>query len=345
MNIEKFCSENNLGNVTGITKLTGGFMHKMFKVETDKGVYTIKVLNQEIMKKNGAYNNFVLSETISNLAKENGIPVSSALKIDNDFITKYGESYFMVFDFVNGKTLNDEEISTEYCKQIGGILAKIHSLDYSKFGFDTKIKEDHFYVDWEKFTKIEKFNSMNYKNLYLTNYSKYYLILKDVVDKFNKSNTTLSICHRDMNPRNVMWSDGHPVVIDWESASLSNPYRELLEDALCWSGFLSNKFSEEKFVAVINEYSKSKDISNIDWYAVALGNLIGRFGWLDYNLKRSLGLKSNDDEEMKLAEKEVSKTIDEINRYFGLIEPMCNIFGSLTNKKTKNYDEVNIHKR
>ena len=43
--IENFCKENNLGNVITIAKLTGGLMHKMFKVETDKGIYCVKVLN------------------------------------------------------------------------------------------------------------------------------------------------------------------------------------------------------------------------------------------------------------------------------------------------------------
>ena len=71
--IENFCKEKNLGKVINITKLTGGLMHKMFKVETDKGVYAVKILNPEVMKRKIAYNNFVVSETISNLAKENGI--------------------------------------------------------------------------------------------------------------------------------------------------------------------------------------------------------------------------------------------------------------------------------
>lgn len=327
--IVDFCKYKFLGEVINISKLSGGLMHKMFKVETDKGIYAIKILNPEVMKRDTAYNNFVISETISNLAKDNGISVSNALKIDDDFIIKYDESFFMVFDFVNGKTLKDEEITIDHCKKIGGILSGIHGLNFDNLGFDTEIKEDHFYVDWEVFTKNEKFCDMSYSDVYLDNFQKYYSIMQRVVEKFNESNTTLSLCHRDMDPKNVMWSDGEPIVIDWESASLSNPYRELLEVALCWSGFLSDNFDQMKFLAVVNEYSKNKSISGIDWDSVIYGNLIGRFGWLDYNLKRSLGLKSNDNEEMNLAEIEVCKTIDEINRYLDLIKPMCNIFQNL----------------
>lgn len=327
--LKKVCITYNLGKVISITKINGGLMHKMFKVETNKGVYAIKVLNPEVMKRKDAYNNFIISETISNLAKENGIPVSSALKIDDNFIVKCEEIYLMIFDYIDGKTLKDEEITIDHCKQIGKILSQIHSLDYSNLRLNTEIKKDNFYVDWKTFAKNKNINKMSYKDLYLKNYQKYYLVMNLVMKKFNESNTTLTICHKDMDPKNVMWSNGEPIVIDWESASLSNPYRELLEDALCWSGFLSNNFSEEKFIAVINEYSKSKDISNVNWHLIILGNLVGRFGWLDYNLKRSLGIKSNDKEEMKLAEKEVSKTIDEINRYLNLKDTMYHIFHKL----------------
>lgn len=323
--LNNFCKTNGLGNVININKLTGGLMHKMFKVETDEGIYAIKILNSEVMKRDDAYNNFVISETISNLAKENNIPVSSAIKINDNFIIEHKNDYYMVFDFIDGKILKDEEITTYHCKCIGNILSKIHNLDYSHLNLDDKIKKDNFYVDWKKFTKNENFNNMNYKDLYLKNYPKYYSLLKEVVEKFNESNTILSICHRDMDPKNVMWSNNQPLIIDWESANLSNPYRELLEIALCWSGFLSNNFNEDKFISVINEYAQNKDINNVDWYSIIFGNLIGRFGWLDYNLKRSLGLKSNDIEEMNLAEKEVIKTIDEINRYLLLIETIYNI--------------------
>ena len=41
MNIEEFCKKYNFGKVYNISKLSGGLMHKMFKVETEKGIYCI----------------------------------------------------------------------------------------------------------------------------------------------------------------------------------------------------------------------------------------------------------------------------------------------------------------
>ena len=167
---------------------------------------------------------------------------------------------------------------------------------------------------------------MTYKELFTANYKKYNDLLKNANEKFNNSNKILTICHRDMDPKNVMWYKDNPIIIDWESASLANPYRELLEDALCWSGFLSNNFDEKKFITVIEAYAENKNIKDVNWSDVIEGNLVGRLGWLKYNLERSLGIKSSDSEEIQLAENEVVKTIKEINRYLSLSNTMNDIF-------------------
>lgn len=338
MNIEKFIKKNNLGEVLNIKKLTGGLMHKMFKVETTKGIYAIKVLNPEVMSRNVAYDNFIISESISNLASSHGIPVSNALLLNNNFINKLDDNYYMVFDYIEGRTLTDKEITIEHCKRIGSILADIHAIDYTSLNLDITIKKDEFYVDWASYLTNSNFDSMPYAKTYKDNYQKYYSILKRVVERLNESNKELSICHMDMDPKNVMWDkDGNPIIIDWESARLANPYRELIEVALSWSGFLSNEFDPEKYKAIITEYTKKRPILH-NRYSTICGNLIGRFGWLDYNLKRSLGLKSNDPEEMKLASNEVSKTIDEINRYLLLIGTMYEILCDITKKETTTYN-------
>ena len=75
------------------------------------------------------------------------------------------------------------------------------------------------------------------------------------------------------------------------------------------------------------------------------GNLINKFKWLNYNLKRSLCIITNDIEEIKLAENEAIKTIDEINRYIELIPTMYKIVCDLTKEGEINYginNEKNI---
>ena len=340
MNIEKFCERYDLGKIQNISRLFGGLMHKIFKVETDKGIYCIKVLNSEVMARKEAFNNFVVSESIANLAKQNGIPASSALNMEGNYLTKLDDIYYMVFDFVDGKILKDENITIEHCKKIGNILAHIHSLDYKEIGLKPNVVKYKRLYNWESYIDNPNFDKMSYKNVYLKNYKKYNSILKRANERFNESNKNQAICHSDMDPKNVIWNKDNPIIIDWECAGLANPEKALLEDALGWSGFLSNNFSEEKFMAMFKEYSKYRSIDNIEWFDIICGNLVGRFDWLKYNLERSLGIIANDEEEIKLAENEVIKTIDEINRYLDLIGDMYDIIIKLTTKKTENYDSV-----
>lgn len=341
MNIELFCEKYGFGKVLKIDKLTGGLMHKMFKVETDLGLFCVKVLNPEVMARETAYDNFVLSEKISNFAKDNNIPVSSALDIEGEYIKELDGFYYMVFDFVNGKTLQDNEITIDHCKKIGSILGKLHSLDYRKIGLSPNIVKYKRLYEWNEYLNNHNFDKMSYKELYLKNYSKYNSILKRANERFNDSNINQTLCHLDMDPKNVMWDGEEPIVIDWECANVSNPERELLEDALCWSGFLSDNFDKNKFIAVFMEHAKYKSISDAHWYDVICGNLVGRLGWLKYNLERSLGICSNDEEEIKLAENEVTKTIQEINRYLELIGTMYDLINDLCVKNSDtNYLDV-----
>lgn len=72
--IENFIRNEKLGTIVkSITKVTGGLSHRMYKVVTDKCIYAIKELNSGIMKKQDAYSNFVFSEKVTDIAKENGI--------------------------------------------------------------------------------------------------------------------------------------------------------------------------------------------------------------------------------------------------------------------------------
>lgn len=339
MNIEDFCTKYQLGTVIDIEKLSGGLMHRMFKVKTTTATYAIKVLNSEVINREEAYNNFIVSEKISNLAKENNIPVSSAISIEGNYLTEFENTYYMVFNYIEGKTLSDEEITVEHCKKIGTVLARIHNLDYQKLGLTEERVEYKRLYDWEGYALEVNFNKMSYKEEYLKNYKKYNSILKRVNERFNDANTVSTICHRDMDPKNVMWNQDNPIIIDWESATLANPYQELLETALSWSGFLTNNFSEEKFKAVFLEYQKLRDIKSIDWYDVICGNLVGRFEWLNYNLERSLGMITNEEEEKSLGEQEVSKTIEEISRYLELIGTMDDIIDGLIRTEEQSFDK------
>lgn len=323
--LKKLFLDYNLGNVISVKQIFGGFMNKMYKVVTNEKTFVVKKMNPELMKKEEVKNNLITSEKISNFANKNNIPVCSAMRLEEKFLLDFNDGHYMIFNFIEGKTLTDEEIKIEHCKKIGIVLGQIHSLDYKSLGLEQRVVTYKRLYEWDKYIQHENFKQMKYRSLYLENYEKLNIILDKANKCFNSTNRDFVLCHKDMDSKNVMWENNNPIIIDWECAGVASQYRDLIETAINWSGFLSNNFDIEKYEAVINGYREVKDIDDINWYDVVYGNLVGRIGWLKFNVERSLGIVSDDKEEMALAENEVEKTIIEINNYIKLIDTFKNI--------------------
>ena len=50
--LPRLMKECGLGEIVGsVESVSGGFMHRMYKVTTERGIYAVKHLNTEIMKK------------------------------------------------------------------------------------------------------------------------------------------------------------------------------------------------------------------------------------------------------------------------------------------------------
>lgn len=94
---------------------------------------------------------------------------------------------------------------------------------------------------------------------------------------------------------------------------------------------------KKKFRTIIEEYIKYRKFEHNRFFTIC-GNLVGRLGWLKYNLERSLGIITQDKEEVELSKKKVTKTILEINRYIQLIGPMYRMICSITKEEDKQYD-------
>ena len=71
---EKMTNEFDLGKIISKPlRVTGGLTHKMYKVETDKNKYIVKLLNPNIMKRSTALGNFEKADKFEEIFKENNI--------------------------------------------------------------------------------------------------------------------------------------------------------------------------------------------------------------------------------------------------------------------------------
>lgn len=316
MNEEKFlytaAKKLCLGNVIEQPiQITGGFMHRMFKVVTDKNRYIIKLLNPNIMKRPAAMGNYKIADDIEMILKKNNIPAVYALAFNGSRMQELNGQYYYVFDWYDGKSLKDGDIKACHCEKIGEVLAKIHNIDLKK----ESSEREKLHIDWQKYVHLAK--EMD---------SEIYDVIKDKVDLFNDSMTkgneaikklptVKAICHNDMDSKNVLWINNEFKLIDLECLGYSNPYLELFELALCWSGYEICNIDFDLFNTFIRAYFSYTNLDmRIDWEVMYYSNY-SRLEWLEYNIKRALLLECDTTEEQKLGISEVKETVEHIIYY------------------------------
>ena len=65
----------------------------------------------EVMKRKNAKDNHILAEKIANIAKENGINCLPAKIINGITLHEIKVNYFFIFDWFEGKSIKENEIS------------------------------------------------------------------------------------------------------------------------------------------------------------------------------------------------------------------------------------------
>ena len=326
--IERLILEKNLGNkINNIDKVTGGLSHRMYKVEKDKGVYAVKELNAGVMKREKAYSNFLFSEKVTDIVKENGISAIGALKLNNDIMLKIDDSYFMVFEWLEGRILKVEEITEKHCEIIGKMLAEIHNIDFSKIEDNERKNIGTEYFNWNKYIPFAEEQNKPYIKELKENVELLYELNKNSVEALEYAKNNLVISHTDLDRKNVMWQDEKAFIIDWEASGYINPTIELIQVALYWSGGDIENINYNKFEKVIESYKQNYK-GNIDKNIDILINadIYGGLAWIEYNLKRSLCIENNyDKEEISLAENEDIQSLKEIKYNVSQFEKMIEI--------------------
>ena len=294
------------------SRVSGGLLNRMYKVQTDKGTFAIKLLNPEVMKRENAKRNHTFAETVSNIAKDNNVSCLPAKIIDGEILQQIDGYYFLIFDWFEGKAITDEELTIEKTKKAAKELLKIHKIDFGKLKEKCKAYYDTDAVDWEFY--IEKIDNKKIKKLLLDNIHKFSELDKQSIKSLKIISKNMLISHRDLDLPNILWdSKENPVIIDWESTGLINPSMEVIDTAWNWSGG-QNYFDKEKFSAFITTYKENG--GKLDEFNESLkADYKAKFGWLEYNLKRICKIECLDEEEKILGEKEVIRTIDEINKF------------------------------
>ena len=328
--IEQIATQLNLGTLVAVPRsLTGGFLHKMYSLHTTKGRYAVKLLNPHIMKRETAPANYRCAEELEQKLEEQGLPILPALSFGGRKMQEINGQFFYLYDWYDGKALKSSEVTADHCTKIGRILAAIHGIERrpaEDMGIERRPEEDMSReqrpeenvdtepgIDWDFY--IDQMAAANLELHSLLFQTR--PILYECVRKGNQAVKRLpaveTICHNDMDCKNVLWNRNECRVIDLECLSWSNPYVELYETALCWSGYETNAIDFHRLKQFMDSYSEAGGKLPAECEVVYDSN-VGRLGWLEYNLKRVLGIDCGADEK-EMGISQVRSSIAQIMYY------------------------------
>lgn len=312
---ENLCNNLNLGQIVhGPEAISGGLLHRMYAIETTQGKYAVKALNPQIMLRPTAMQNYINSEQVANIAS-NIVPALPAKKFNGIFMQEFDNQYYLVFNWVDGKSLKPNEIKTIHSEKIGAILADLHMIDFSKLGIVDHCSDNTQLIDWNYYLRKGQEDKTVWVSLLMETVDELY----DWNTQANRSAKQLSsemvISHRDLDSKNVMWTKDEPIIIDWESVGYINPMHELIETAIYWSEDEVGNIDKERFLTFINGYRKKYGALKANWAMVLANGFLGKLGWLEYSLKRSLWIECTDEEEQQMGTSQVTETINTIRRY------------------------------
>ena len=310
MDFDALCQQLNLGALTAEPiRLYGGLMHKMYRVATEGGVYAVKCLNPHVMARPTAAANFATAEELERKLEQTALPLLPALTIGGRKMQEMGGAYCYLFPYFEGKALTEGDITPCHCAIVGGLLARLHQVE-QKVG---PIQREILALDWDGFALSDED--------------------KDLLEQMQTAaNAALlpplsTICHNDMDPKNVLWNGMDCRIIDLECLGYGSPYLELLETALCWAGYESGTVDFDRFTAFVNAYAQAGGDLAADWAAVYAANC-GRLEWLHYNLLRAGG--SEGEENRRLGKAEVAKTLVCIKGYTKIQDEIVRVMDNIT---------------
>ena len=301
-----------------IRPVKGGLMHRMYRVQTEKGIYALKALNPQIMKRPEAQQNFATAEALEQVLEDHGLPIVPALHFGGKKMQEEEGHYYYFYDWNDGKITDWNTISEDQCFCVGRILGQMHAIDAK----NTAPEEFDFTpIDFSALTVQAKEQGSPLADLIGSHLSVLEKAQESILSAGKSLPSMSALSDGDMDPKNVMWLEGIPSVIDLECLDYANPMRALIELSLQWAGTVTGSFRKENLKAFILGYLKEYDNGYRAYdeiYGLAYQNWVE---WLEYNLSRALGAEGPD--EVVLGESEVKNTLKIIDYLDQKEEAIC----------------------
>jgi aminoglycoside phosphotransferase (APT) family kinase protein len=277
--------------VAPMTRVHGKSSNRMWRLETDQGLFSVKELRQD----RGWFYRHDDVFRLEQIAFAAGIPMPEPVSADREVL---------VHRWVEGEPVPEVPVPPSFAFEVGEILAHLHALDIGRTQAPVELPMP---TDWPELAARAVASRQRWADE-----------LVAVVDDFLAISQFAARCerrgpvvvtHRDVAPWNLLDDGGHPVVLDWELAGPLELSSELGSTALnlaTWGGDGAGDSEHAVFRAVLDGYVTGGGTlpePGPDWFVYMVS------GWAQFthwNVVRCLaGGEGPTDPDLALAQEEL----------------------------------------
>jgi len=199
--------------VAPMARVHGGYSNRMWRLETDQGVLAVKELR---LDREVPYRPDDILR-LERAAFAAGIPMPEPISADGEVL---------VHRWVDGAKVPEEPVREAFGREIGEILARLHSLDveWSRAAADDPMQEP-MPTDWPELAVRAGASQQPWADELVAAVD-VLLEIGAFVDGCERRGRVV-LTHRDITPWNLLSADGRPIVLDWEIAGEADLASEL----------------------------------------------------------------------------------------------------------------------
>jgi len=324
--LQYLCSRLDLGtSQSELSRVYGGFHHRMWRLETDRGLYAIKQLSPDTdLSQSDASNHYNMTEAIAEKFACHGIAAIFALRYGDEYLQIIERVGYLVYPWTSALAVDINDISEKHALEVARVMAKMHRANFEVPGL-AEIKFD-VHSEEKIILSIQRASDCDAGIAKALNEQ-----LPSILNIVSAQKTAIKILerhvvisHGDLDHKNVLWDDSDsPILIDWESARKLNPTYEVLLEALDWSG-ITSKFDYHLFEKFLAAYVEAGGVIESSSLQASFDCILGDWiNWLMYNLGRSIDFEDAD--QRLTGEAQVKLSLSTILRLGYLIPQLLNL--------------------
>jgi Ser/Thr protein kinase RdoA (MazF antagonist) len=229
--VDEVCTAFRLGRPAGRPlPARGGMLHRVWRLETDRGVYAVKALRPPAGLDETAWlRDYQRSFDLERAALAGGLPTPRPVAAaDGSWLTRAGDATVRVHEWAEGGRLPDRQVDPEAARLAGALLARIHGLRVVAETRPEGVLPTVAVETWQHREKeVPELRGMAAVQGELNRaMEEARALVKDPV-----------LSHRDVNSKNLLAGPGGGLIlIDWELAGPVEAALEAAGTALDWAG-------------------------------------------------------------------------------------------------------------